>query len=181
MTNEVDAVLHFWLEETPPEQRFKQSDALDAEIERRFGALNRRLADGVGDEWRQSPRATLAAVIVLDQFSRNLHRGSPAAYAQDEAARDLSRAAIAKGWHVGMDSFERQFLFMPFMHSEEIADQRWSMALFAEAGNDLAYDFARRHYEQIERFGRFPQRNVVLGRESTAEEVAFLETPGAAF
>jgi uncharacterized protein (DUF924 family) len=139
------------------------------------------LSAGIADAWRQTPRATLAAVIVLDQFSRNLHRGSALAYAQDEAARELARAAVARGWHVPMDGFERQFLFMPFMHSEEIADQRWSLALYEQAGNDLAFDYARRHYEQIARFGRFPQRNEALGRASTAAEVALLATPGAAF
>lgn len=179
--DEAAAVLDFWLVETPAGKRFARDDALDAAIAARFGVLHALLTAGVGPGWQMSVRPLLAAIIVLDQFSRNLHRGSPAAFAQDEAARDLARHAIARAWQVGLTVPERQFLFMPFMHSEAMADQRLSVALFEALGEPVALDFARRHMAQIERFGRFPQRNAALGRASSEEELAFMAQPGATF
>lgn len=178
---EAAAVLDFWLVETPADKRFARDDALDAAIAGRFGALHARLAAGVGPGWRAAARPLLAAIIVLDQFSRNLYRGSPAAFASDEMARDLARHAVARAWQVGLTVAERQFLFMPFMHSEAMADQRLSVALFEALGEPRALDFARRHMAQIERFGRFPQRNAALGRDSSAAELTFMAQPGATF
>lgn len=174
-------VLRFWLVETPPGKRFARDAALDAEIERRFGALHRSLSGEGAADWESDPRTLLAAVIVLDQFSRNLYRGSAAAFAQDDAARALTELALAKDWAVGLDATERQFLYLPLMHSERLADQERAVALFEANGDDFVADFARRHRDQIARFGRFPGRNAALGRTSTPVEAALLASGEGAF
>jgi len=181
MMSQTEEILQFWLVDTPAEGRFVQDRALDAEIRRRFGTLHEQLSGGVPVQWRSSPRDLLAAVIVLDQFSRNLFRGSPQAYAQDAQARALVEQALEKGWDRQLSVEERWFLYMPFMHSEDLADQERSVALYKALGLEEVFDFAMRHRDQIARFGRFPQRNEVLGRESTADEKAFLQRPDSRF
>ena len=126
------------------------------------------------------PRGSLALVIVLDQFSRNLFRGDPKAFAWDDTALSHARRAIDRGFAPALPVVERQFLYMPFQHSEDLTVQAESVALFETIG-EHALGFARRHQEIIERFGRFPHRNAVLGRESTAEELKFLEEPNSSF
>ena len=170
-----DDVLGFWLGEVPPDKRFMQDDAIDAQIEGRFGALHAQLSKGVPAEWQDDPRALLAAIVVLDQFSRNLFRDDGRAYAQDEAALALARKALAKRFDKGMTADERQFLYMPFMHSERLADVERSIVLMHAAGLAEGEEFARRHAEVIARFGRYPSRNEALGRATTAEEYAFLD------
>lgn len=174
-------VLGFWLEATPKEKRFAADPALDAEIERRFGGLRDHVVRTHAADWVDEPRTLLAAVILIDQFSRNIFRGSAAAFAADPLARELSRYALDRSWDGGMTPLERQFLCMPFQHSESRTDQLLSVALFEAIGDEEALRFARAHLEQIERFGRFPQRNEALKRDSTREELAFLSSPGARF
>ena len=174
-------VLAFWLGEVPPEKRFAVDPALDAAIARRFGTLHARLAADVPGDWRATPERLLAAIIVLDQFSRNLHRGTPRAWACDPAALALTREAIAQGFDRQLRGDQLQFLFMPLMHSEDPEVQALSVELFATIGNDVAYDFALQHKAIIDRFGRYPHRNAILGRESTPEEVEFLKQPGSSF
>lgn len=174
-------VLDFWLRETPKEKRFATDVALDAEIDRRFGGLRDAVVRTHAVDWVDEPHALLAAVILIDQFSRNIFRGSAAAFAADPLARELARFAIDRGWDRDMSPLERQFLYMPFQHSESRTDQLLAVALFEAIGEAEGLRFARLHLEQIERFGRFPQRNDALGRESTAEEIAFLSEPGARF
>ncbi len=178
---QAEEVLGFWFGEIAPEQRFAKDEAVDAMILMRFGALHQALARSVPDEWLQSPRPLLAAVIVLDQFSRNLARGSAAAFAHDETALSLTRLALEKGFDTGMSGEERQFLYMPLMHSESLADQEHCERLMEAAGLVEATDYARRHRAIIARFGRFPHRNEALGRISTPEEIAFLKEPGSSF
>ncbi|API59264.1 hypothetical protein BSL82_08030 [Tardibacter chloracetimidivorans] len=178
---EAEEVLQFWLSETPMERRFVRDKALDAAIRERFGALHARLAEKVPQEWRDRPRGLLAAVIVLDQFSRNLYRDDPRAFAQDEAARALMREALDKGWDRLLGVEEKWFLYMPLMHSEDLADQELSVELYRALGMKDVLDFAIRHRDQIACFGRFPQRNDVLERDSTAAEAAFLKEPGSRF
>jgi uncharacterized protein (DUF924 family) len=129
--------------------------------------------------WRDTPERLLAAVILLDQFSRNLHRGTPAAFAADPLALELTMAAIANGWEAGYSPVERQFLYLPLMHSEEAGVQALSVEKFEELGDANVLKFARDHREVVERYGRFPSRNAALGRASTAEEQAYLSKPGA--
>ena len=128
-----------------------------------------------------APERLLAAIIVLDQFSRNLHRGTPRAWACDPAALALTREAIAQGFDRQLRGDQLQFLYMPLMHSEDPEMQALSVQLFATIGNDVAYDFALQHKAIIDRFGRYPHRNAILGRESTPEEVEFLKQPGSSF
>jgi uncharacterized protein (DUF924 family) len=175
-------VLRFWLEETPEAQRFTADDALDAAIAARFGALRDGVLASHAAGWRAGGRTLLAAIILLDQFSRNIHRGSARAFAADPLCRALAREALARGWGDGMTALERQFLYMPFVHSEAMADQLLGVALFEADGRDgVPADFARRHASQIARFGRFPQRNAVLGRTTTAAEADLLSRPGERF
>lgn len=175
-------VVRFWLEETSAELRFARDDGLDAAITTRFGGLRDAVLAEHAAGWRGDAQALLAAIILLDQFSRNIRRGSADAFAADPLARALAREALARGWGATMSALERQFLYMPFMHSEAMTDQVLSVALFEADGADSPpADFARRHAAQIARFGRFPQRNAALGRTSTSAETAFLSLPGASF
>ena len=132
-------------------------------------------------DWQATPGARRAAIVVLDQFSRNLYRDDARAFAQDGAARALVAAALAAGDDTGLDTTARQFLYMPLMHSESLADQTRSVALFATLGDADVLSFAQRHHDCIARFGRFPARNVALGRVSTADEAAFLRDRPSGF
>lgn len=171
----------FWLRDTPPERRFARDEALDREIVSRFGALREQVKTDHAEGWRSEPDVLLAAIILLDQFSRNIHRGSGEAFATDALARELARIALDHGWDATMSAVERQFLYMPFMHSEDGNDQALCVRLFAALGDPVPLDFARRHAAQIEEFGRFPQRNAALGRASTPQEIELLSRPDAVF
>ncbi|MEH3105742.1 MAG: DUF924 domain-containing protein [Sphingomonas fennica] len=176
-----EAVLAFWLYEVPPEKRFARDDALDRAIADRFADLRAAVIATHAAGWRAEPRLLLAAVILIDQFGRNLFRGSAEAFAADPLARALAGEAETRGFGQGMTAAERQFLWMPFMHGESMADQLRSIALQSDGGTDLVIRFAHLHAAQIARFGRFPQRNAALGRETTADEAAFLADPSNHF
>ena len=171
-------VVHrFWFETLRPIQWFRVDPALDEDIRARFSDLHQRLR-GLSPV-AAAPREALAGVIVLDQFSRNLFRGTPEAFAFDTAALARAEAAIGAGFDAELEGAERQFLFMPFMHSESRTVQARSVQLFATLGQPKELDFARRHQTIIERFGRFPHRNTILGRASTPEEAAFVAEGGS--
>lgn len=172
-------VLRFWFEETPPERRFAKDDDFDAAIQARFGELRDRVVASGAAGWDDRPDTLLAAVILIDQFSRNLFRGSAEAFAADPIARDLTRTAMRNGWDTGMTTDERAFLYLPLEHSEDPADQAASVAAFESLGDENYANFARSHRDVIARFGRFPGRNAALGRVSTPEEEAYLSQPGA--
>jgi uncharacterized protein (DUF924 family) len=175
------AVLRFWFDELPPEKRFAKDDAVDAMCEARFGVVrNAILASGAAG-WRDDADSLLAAIIALDQFSRNIHRNSPRAFEADGLALKLAREAIAKGWDTGMDAARRQFVYMPFEHAEDANVQAESVALFAAIGDRDGLEYARGHQALIEQFGRFPHRNKALGRTSTPEEETYLKQPGAGY
>lgn len=178
---ESEAVLHFWFEETKPAQHYKKDKAFDQLIASRFGGLHARAAAGELAAWRDTARGRLAEIIVLDQFSRNLFRNSPLAFAQDGMALVLAQEAIRHGHDQQLPLAQRAFVYMPFMHSESPLIQLESVRLFTENGLVANQDFAVRHKAIIDRFGRYPHRNAVLGRSPTPEEVAFLATPGSAF
>ena len=154
---------------------------LDAQIARRFGPLREAVLRRHAAGWRGEPRHLLAAVILLDQFSRNLFRGDARAFEADPLARALSGEADARGWGVALTPLERQFLWMPFMHAETMEGQARSLRLFGADGDDAVIGFATAHARQVARFGRFPQRNAALGRTSPAAEGAGLDDPANRF
>lgn len=170
-------VLDFWFA-LSKEQRFAKDAALDREIGERFGALRDGVAATGAAGWRDDPRTLLAAIILLDQFSRNLFRGQAAAFAADPLARRLTAEALAKGWDAGLTNEERVFLYMPMMHGEDAESQRRSVELFTALGEEENRKFAVDHAEVFARFGRFPSRNAALGRETTAQERAYLDAGG---
>jgi uncharacterized protein (DUF924 family) len=176
----VSAVLDFWFGELKKAQWFARSEIVDAQIRERFLSLHERLAADDA-EVPALPRPLLAAIIVLDQFSRNLFRGTARAFAADAAARRLSRIAIEQGFDRDMQEAQRVFLYMPFEHSESREDQALSVELIARLGSEEWTDYAIRHKAIIDRFGRFPHRNAILDRVSSPQEIAFLREKGSSF
>lgn len=183
-------VLDFWFGAAPTlAQRrrfwFGKDPATDAEIRARFAATCRAALAGDLDDWLDAPDTALALVVALDQFPRNMHRDTPAAFAADARALARARVALERGHDRRLAPLQRLFLYLPFEHSEDLADQRRSVRLFAELdreeGLSDVFDYALRHYCVIARFGRFPHRNAILGRASTAAERAFLKLPGSRF
>lgn len=176
-----EAVLAFWFDEATPQQWFARSDDFDRLIARRFGAVHAAAARCELYGWRATAGGRLAEVIVLDQFSRNIHRDDPRAFACDSLALALAQTAVAAGADGELDAARRAFLYMPYMHSESPLIHRLAVALFSQPGLEGNLAFELRHRDIIARFGRYPHRNAVLGRPSTAEELAFLQTPGSSF
>jgi uncharacterized protein (DUF924 family) len=163
---------------------FSKSDATDAAIRARFGADVEAALAGERAEWAGSPHGALALIVLLDQFTRNIYRDTPRAFAGDGQALAAARRLVAAGHDKALSPHERWFVYMPFEHSESLADQEESMRLFgalAQAGTPDGLVWARKHHDVIARFGRFPHRNAILGRPSTAEELAFLQQPGSRF
>ena len=196
MPTQVQDVLDFWF--GPPAdpdharqrvQWFRKDEAFDQQVVARFGALIEQALAGGTDDWITpplQPLPALARVIVLDQLTRNAFRGSARAFAGDAMALQTARALVAAGLDRGLTGVQRQFVYLPFEHAEDLAHQRTSVQLFEQLGRDepaLAglLEWAQRHHDIVARFGRFPHRNAVLGRASTDEEAAFLLTPGSSF
>ncbi|MGJ3253440.1 MAG: DUF924 family protein [Elainellaceae cyanobacterium] len=188
-------VLEFWFgkpssEDAEYEQRrklwFRKRETVDQEIQKRFGATYDRAASGQLDDWKKSPAGCLALVIVLDQFPRNMFRNDPKAFATDEKALAISQWAIARHFDQDLTPIRRLFLYLPFEHSEQLTHQNQSVEYFARLLDEApelsdTYSYAIRHRQVIERFGRFPHRNSILGRDSTPEEREFLKQPGSSF
>ena len=174
-------VLDFWFEEATPRQWWAKSEAFDRLIESRFAALLAAAARCELYAWRSTARGRLAEIIVLDQFSRNIHREHPAAFGCDALALALAQEAVAAGADQALPEAQRAFLYMPYMHSESPAIHSQAVALFSQPGMTANLDFELRHKAIIDRFGRYPHRNDLLGRASTPEEIAFLQTPGSSF
>lgn len=180
------AILHltihnFWFTEITPAQRWKVDPAFDQLIRDRYAILHAQANRCELYEWRREPIGRLAEIIVLDQFSRNMYRGSAAAFASDPLALALAQEAVATGADQALTADERVFLYMPYMHSESSAIHEVALKLFETNGTQNNIDFELRHKAIIERFGRYPHRNDILGRLSTAEEVEFLKQPGSSF
>lgn len=174
-------MLEFWFEEVDPKSWWAAEPQFDALIRDRFAALHGRASRGELFTWRASASGRLAEVIVLDQFSRNLYRGSARAFAQDLAALALSQEAVSAGAHLELEPARRVFLLLPYMHSESRAIHVVAERLFREFTPPFNLEFELRHKAIIDRFGRYPHRNDVLGRASTAEEIEFLRQPGSSF
>jgi uncharacterized protein (DUF924 family) len=199
-TAEAEEVLRFWFGELDADGRageeqrtrwWRKDASFDQLIRDRFADLHAAVAAGQREEWLASARGRLAAIIVLDQLSRNLFRGSGRAHAADARARELARDGIALGIDRQLAHDERSFLYMPLMHSEELADQDRCVELFCALRDELGepmrgqvagiVQYAEKHRDIVRRFGRFPHRNALLGRDSTPEELAFLAEPGSSF
>jgi len=174
-------VLHFWFDELEPKQWFIKDLALDEQMRVRFGEVHRAASLGELESWRQTPDGRLAEVIVLDQFSRNLYRDTPLAFAYDGIALVLAQEAIALGADQEVAFEHRNFFYMPFMHSESALIHEKAVELFSKPGAEYSYEFELKHKAIIDRFGRYPHRNAILGRDSTAEEIEFLKQPDSSF
>jgi len=157
---------------------FKPDAGFDAQIRERFLDTHEAAAAGRLDEWQQTADGTLALLILLDQFPRNMFRGTPRAFATDSKALQIAERAIERGHDQKIDAPLRSFFYLPFMHSERLGDQERCLALYHELGNAEALKYAELHRDAIRRFGRFPHRNEILGRQSTPEEIVYLEGGG---
>ena len=176
-----DEVLAFWFEELGPRDWFKKSDALDAQIVTRFAALHSQLGREPAEGFLTSPLGALAAIILFDQLSRNLFRGDPRSFASDTLALAVARGVVANEWDKEISQARRVFLYLPFEHSEDIIDQDMAVELIEALGDEEFTRYAHAHREVIQRFGRFPHRNAVLGRKSTPCEETYLSQPGSGF
>jgi uncharacterized protein (DUF924 family) len=186
------AVLDFWFG-APTDTHYGQTRSLwfakseetDTAIRGAFGALHAQAAQGLCDDWAQIPAGTLALIIVLDQFSRNLYRDQPHAFACDTQALRWARHMVGLGQDQTLLPVQRSFVYLPFEHSENLQDQRESLRLFARLADEPKFSdglvWAQKHYDIVARFGRFPHRNAALGRADTPEETAFLKQPGSRF
>jgi uncharacterized protein (DUF924 family) len=177
----IDEILAFWFAPASVARWFAPEAAFDAEIARRFAPLIEAAVTGSLQPWAETPRGALALCLLLDQFPRNVWRGTPRTFSGDAAARRVAEAALAAGDDRALKPEERFFLYLPFEHSESLADQERCTALMVTLGNADWLEYARRHRAVIARFGRFPHRNAILGRPNTAEEMNFLREPGSSF
>ncbi|WP_342618213.1 DUF924 family protein [Rhodoferax sp. GW822-FHT02A01] len=174
-------ILHFWFEELTPKQQFTKDAALDETIRTRFGATLESAARCELFGWRATPEGRLAEIIVLDQFSRNVYRDTPRAFAQDALALVLAQELVASGQDRSLPEAQRVFAYMPYMHSESALVHAQAVALFSQPGMEDNLRFELLHKSIIERFGRYPHRNAILGRSSSPEELEFLSGPGSSF
>ena len=192
MPSEAEEVLQFWFgrEDEPGygefrEAWFRKDPEFDREVQERFGTLCERAASGELDGWRDDARSCVALVICLDQFPRNVFRGDGRTHATDAKALETAGYALERALDRELPPFQRMFLYMPFMHSENLEDQRRSIELFGrlaeKPGAPDVTSYAQGHKEIVERFGRFPHRNEILNRDTTPEEAEFLEKPGSSF
>ncbi len=173
-------VIQFWFSPETRPNWFKKSDAFDAEVRERFGALYERANAGDLDDWARAPEGSLALILLFDQVPRNIHRNTPKAFQSDEKALAIAKNAVAAGFDKDFGKDERLFLYLPFEHSEDRADQDEAVRLVGTLGDKEYTVYCRRHRDVIYRFGRFPHRNEILGRTSTDADIAFLIERGCA-
>jgi uncharacterized protein (DUF924 family) len=181
VTEGYGAVIDFWFCELTSKDWWRKDPALDRQIANRFLSVHAAAAQCELYKWRSNPLGWLAEVIVLDQFSRNIFRGSARAFQYDSLALCLAQTAIAANAQEALNAAQRAFLYMPFMHSESSIIHELAVKLFAEPGLEWNLDFELKHKAIIDQFGRYPHRNAILGRKSTQEELDFLKRPGSAF
>ena len=172
-------ILHYWYSASVKKQWFSATPELDAEIHNRYALLWRQAADGLLDRWKATPEGCLALCIILDQFPLNMFRGKPESFATEAQAISVSKYAIKQGYDKQIEKQRLAFLYMPLMHSEDLADQKLSVELFKAANLQNNIRFAEHHLELISKFHRFPHRNSILGRKSTSEEMAYLASKHA--
>lgn len=170
-------IIEFW-RTAGPKKWFEPDPAFDADIRERFLASHELAAAGKLANWEKTAQGALALLLLLDQFPRNMFRKTPRAFATDALARDIARRAIKSGFDLEVGDELRSFLYLPFMHSEELSDQELCLSLYRDYGNEDGIKYAEIHLDAIRRFGRFPHRNEILGRESSADEIAYLDDGG---
>jgi uncharacterized protein (DUF924 family) len=174
-------ILDFWFEELTAKQHFVKDTALDAFMRTRFGPTLEAAARCELWAWRATPQGRLAEILVLDQLSRNVYRDTPRAFAQDALALVLAQELVASGQDHSLPADQRAFAYMPYMHSESALVHAQAVVLFSQPGMEDNLAFELRHQAIIGRFGRYPHRNAILGRHSSAEELTFLSEPGSSF
>ena len=174
-------IIEFWFEELAPEQWWQKDKALDGLILKRFEAIHQQACQCELYKWRDTALGRLAEIIVLDQFSRNMYRDTAKSFSQDALALALSQQAIAISADTALNATQRSFLYMPFMHSESLIIHQQACLLYKENGIESNYQFELMHANIIKRFGRYPHRNVILGRRSTTDEIEFLKQPNSSF
>jgi uncharacterized protein (DUF924 family) len=178
-TMSANDVHSFWFTEHGMEDWYSAKPEFDAEIAEKFAATHAEVARGEAWSWRTTPAGRVAEVVVLDQFSRQLHRGSPLAFANDTMALALAQEAVAQGLDLLLTHPpQRMFLYMPYMHSESLLVHEEAVRLFTAFGNENTLKFEMAHLDCLKRFGRYPRRNAALGRESTPEEMEYMSVPG---
>lgn len=176
-----DKVLDFWFEEAGPERWWRKDREFDTVIAERFGGCHGQATRGELSWWRQTVSGRLAEIIVLDQFSRNIYRDDPRAFTWDSMALVLAQEMIFRSDHQSLDPVPRSFVYTPFMHSESPVIHQEAVRLFGDKGMENNLDFELQHKRIIDRFGRYPHRNHILGRESSADELDFLSRSGSSF
>ncbi|MHB1104198.1 MAG: DUF924 family protein [Devosia sp.] len=176
-----DDVLHFWFIDHGQQDWFGGKPEFDAELAAKFTESHARAAAGEAYPWRATPEGRLAEILVLDQFSRQLHRGSPQAFAQDGMALVLAQEAVAGGFDLKLEPPRRTFVYMPYMHSESLVIHEEAVRLFTALGNEEALKYELGHVDVLKRFGRYPRRNAALGRQSTPEELEYMAAGTGAF
>lgn len=174
-------VLDFWFKQLSPADWWKKDAGLDSLIKTQFIDLHQQASDGELFKWRKTSEGSLAEVIILDQFSRNIFRDTARSFSSDGMALVLAQEAIAKNFDKELKPTQRAFLYMPFMHSESLIIHKQAKKLFGQPQMESNYDFELKHAAIIEEFGRYPHRNAILGRESTPEELVFLTKPNSSF
>ena len=174
-------LLDFWFSPSSRERWFQSTPEFDSQCQDRFGDWIEAAAAGRLDHWQEHAQGALAAILLLDQLPRNVFRGSARAFAFDAQALEIAKRAVDRGFDQVLELPHRIFIYLPFEHSEDLTDQNRSVELFRATGNATTLDYAIRHQVIIERFGRFPHRNAILGRTSTAQEEAFLQEPNSSF
>ncbi len=174
-------ILDFWFHEIDPSDWFEPSKEFDDMLRARFTSVFNEVRDGKMAHWRETAEGRLAEIIVLDQFPRNIFRGTPQAFTGDEMALNLAREAISLNLDEKLTAEQKAFLYMPYMHSEDKRIHQYAVLLFAQNGLEEQLKFEKLHKKIIDRFGRYPHRNAILGRKSTDEELEFLETPNSSF
>ncbi|MDA8793799.1 DUF924 domain-containing protein [Bacteriovoracaceae bacterium] len=177
----MEAVLNFWFKELTPKDWWKKSDELDALIKQRFEEIHQQAIHGELYLWRNTPEGRLAEIIVLDQFSRNIYRNDPRSFMYDSLALILAQECTASGDDQKLEESKRSFVYMPFMHSESLVIHDYAVDLYTKLGSAESLKFETSHRDIIVKFGRYPHRNEILGRDSTAEEIEFLQNPGSSF
>ncbi|MDH3354425.1 MAG: DUF924 domain-containing protein [Chromatiales bacterium] len=172
-----DTIIDFWFSESAKDYWFNSTPELDAQLRDRFIDTWLAAAEEKFTTWEESPQGALALAIILDQLPLNIFRGKPLTYATEAQARNISRVAIEKGFDKELTDEQKCFIYMPFMHSEDMADQKRSVELFDQPGLEESLRFAKHHHDIVQRFGRFPHRNEILGRHSTQDEMDYLASP----